>query len=325
MKYTILLVTVLSSFMFKNNVLAVQPTVNLFGIIEIESSYNQPYSGSATSTLDLAKVELGLTTQINKHVSAEIILLHEENNLDVDTVMLAFNDSNLTFIAGQIYLPFGRFNTNMLSDPLTHYLAETREAAIQLTYEVDNFSSSFYIFNGDNKQYNGTADKVDNFGLNARISYINDIGDSNNLQDTIKTNLGNNKTKKHIAGIGISTVIEIQNIQLIAEYISAIDNFAVSELSFNGYGAKPNSMNIEAGYNFKLLNKLTNIGIAYQTTKQALGLGLEKSSLSTTISFHIMKNTDLMFEFSKKKDYSTNDGGTGNTSKSVAAKLSVEF
>jgi len=333
-KYIILAVTVLLSFTFKNNALAIE----LVGLNEIKRSHNRSYSGSE-SVHNLTKIELALNAQVYKQLSAEVVLMHEDNNheIDVAALNLALNDDRWILTAGQVYLPFGSFDSNMISDPFTLELAETRKSAIQVSYKNNNFVSVFYIFNGKNKQNNGIDDTVDNFGFNLKyktkqnsklttgISYINDIGDSNSLQDVIESNQGNNNVRKHVAGIGMSAVLEFHRVKLIAEYISAIDNFASTELAFNGQGAKPSAANIEAGYDFTLSGKPATFAVAFQITEQALGLDIPKSSLSTALTLFIMKKTSLAFEFSNKNDYSTNDGGTDKTSKSLTAKFAIEF
>ena len=120
-------------------------------------------------------------------------------------------------------------------------------------------------------------------------------------------------------------MIQFHNTQLIAEYITATNNFSPAELTFNGQGAKPSAINFEIGQSFILADKPATFGIAYQVSEQALGLDFAKSSLSTAVNIHIMDKTLLSFEVANKNDYSINMGGTGETSKSFTAKLTVEL
>lgn len=120
-------------------------------------------------------------------------------------------------------------------------------------------------------------------------------------------------------------MLDVNNIHIIAETISATDNFTSSELSYNGQGAKPSAMNFEVGYNFTLFGNEATVDLAYQTTEQALGLGLPKSSVSTAITFLVMNDVTLAFEIAKQKDYSINNGGTGNTADTFTAKLATAF
>lgn len=170
---------------------------------------------SSTSDFVVATAELGLAVQVHDWVSTEITLLHEEDdsNLEVDvaTVTIAQPDGPWFVTSGQFYMPFGVNETNLASNPLTLEIVETRETALQPGFEASGFSGSFFGFNGTNKD--GTDNRIDNFGLALRYAhesdaltlavitaYINDIGDSDNLETTIAGNLGSNNLIGHVGG-----------------------------------------------------------------------------------------------------------------------------
>jgi hypothetical protein len=54
---------------------------------------------------------------------------------------------------------------------------------------------------------------------------------------------------------------EMDDFNVIAEYVTAHDDFQVGELAFAGSGAKPRAFNIEAGYSFKLAGKPATVGL----------------------------------------------------------------
>ena len=94
------------------------------GLIELEAAYQRPYAGPSASDLSLATLELGLQTQVSAWVEAGITLLYEEDAtpLEVDIAYLSLGNperSPYSLSAGQVYLPFGAFETHMISDPLT--------------------------------------------------------------------------------------------------------------------------------------------------------------------------------------------------------------
>ena len=158
-----------------------------------------PENGESESDVTLATVELGLAANLNENVSADILFLFEEDetDLEVDTAQLRYDFSNspLSLTAGQIYVPFGTFQTALISDTLTLELGETRESALLLEYEQDAWSGSFYLFNGDNNEDGGN--NIDSWGANVAYTndrfslgfgFINNIGDSDALQDSLSSN-----------------------------------------------------------------------------------------------------------------------------------------
>ena len=347
MNYKVLSAAIITALSTQNIALAEDksavPAIDLSAVIEIEAAHTSPYTGESSSDISVATVELGLSGRVNEQISAEVVLLHEEDDedtnfeVDVATVNYAPKNNNWSFTAGQSYVPFGSFESNMVSDPFTLVMGETSESVLQANFESGNLGTAFYLFNGSNKKNAGKDDRVDNYGINlsynsegdvnftGSVGYINDIGDSDGLQDTINSTLGSNDVQQHVAGTSVSAIIEAADFSFIAEYVTATDNFAVTEIAFNGQGAKPRTLNIEAGYGFELSGKPATIAIAYQSSDEALALGLAESRTSAALSIDVMDNTSLAFEIAQDKDYDIAEGGTGETARTITAKLATEF
>jgi hypothetical protein len=178
--------------------------IEIAGLIEVEASYLSPYEGDSESDIVLATAELGIRSQVNDWVEAGISFLYEqdETDLEVDTAYLTLGNADaspLFLTAGQVYVPFGVYETNLVSDPLTLDIGEARETALQLGFEQSGFSGSLYVFNGDNNVK--SKDRIEGWGANLGFGqdsddrswsvgagYINDLGDSDTLQDSINDN-----------------------------------------------------------------------------------------------------------------------------------------
>jgi hypothetical protein len=305
-------------------------------LIEVEASQHDPYAGDSSSDIALATAEIGLSCQFNDSVSGEITLLYEGETTDVDVaaITIAPPGSAWSVTAGQIFVPFSSFESNMVSDPLTLEIGETRESAVQLDFGSKLLTASIYAFNGTNKQNEGADDKIanfgatlayafenDSFGLSASAGYINDIGDSDGLQD----GLGTNNIRNHVPGQTVSALITAGPFTLIGEYVRASDEFQATELEFNGEGAQPSAWNIEAGYNFALAGKGAIFALGVQGTDEALALELPKTRTLAALSVGILDNTTLAFEYAQDRDYDESDGGTGNTASTITAQLALEF
>lgn len=314
--------------------------VKLSGAVELEASHTDPFVGNATSDFVVATAEIGVEAQVHDWVEAQITLLHEEDdtNLEVDVARFKIAPPEAPWFlqGGQFYVPFGTYDSNMISSPLTLEIAETRETAAQVGFETNGFSGSAYTFNGTNKD--GGDDRIDNFGLavgyakeagdvtfSVNAGYINDIGDSDNLETTISANLGSNNVVDHVPAWAVSGVVQFGPISLMGEYLTAIDEFAANEVAFAGNGAKPSAWNIEAGYTFSVMDKETVFALAYQGTDEALAIGQPEQRYMVGLSMALTEYVGVGVEWAHDEDYSVAEGGTGNAADTVTAQLAIGF
>lgn len=113
-------------------------------VVEVEGSY-QHQDGNDESALKLSTFELGLDAKLMPGVSGAASLLWEEDDtepVDLDTAFINLGGMEripVTFSAGRMYLPFGSYNSLMVSDPLPLELGETRET-VRLEYAHGLFS-----------------------------------------------------------------------------------------------------------------------------------------------------------------------------------------
>ena len=318
--------------------------IEIGGVAEVEAAYNDPDEGDSTSDIVLATAELGVAAQVNDWISAETTLLFEEDDtdleVDVAVITIAPPEGSWFIQSGLMYEPFGTFETNLISDPLTLEIAETRESSILAGIEKNGFTSGVYIFNGDLSE-DGDSD-IDNFGVFAgyalenesgstftiNVGYINDIGDSDTLQDVIQENIDAAVVdySDYVGGISIDAMYNYGPFNVVAEYISATDNFEAEELPFNTGGAKPEAFNLEVGYSFNVGSVPMTAALAYQGTDDAVALELPEERIIGGLSAEIFDATSLSFEWAHDDDYSSSDGGTdefgGHT---FTSQLAVEF
>ncbi len=301
--------------------------VEISGVLEVEAGYNDPDSGGSSSDISLATAEIGIAAQINDWVAGEITLLYEEDDtdleVDVATITIADPDGPWFVSAGQQYVPFGTYETNLISDPLT----------------LDGFVGGLYVFNGDLAPrgddqidaygaFAGFSHEGESHGFAVNLGYISDIGDADGLQDTIQDNINIAAVDydDHVAGVTLDAKVTTGPFMFIAEYTTAVDSFQANELAFNATGAQPSAFNIEAGYSFTLVGRDATVAVAYQETDEAVALGLPEKRVAVALSVDVMENTALSFEWAHDDDYSAADGGTGASGgDTVTAQLAVEF
>jgi hypothetical protein len=308
--------------------------IQIGGAIEVEAGYHSPYTGKDTSDLVVSTIELGVDAQLNDWVAGKVTLLYEEDEtpleVDVGILTIAPPDGPWFINAGRQYVPFGTYETYLVSDPLTLELGETRETAVLFGLASTGFVGAFYVFNGDSEK---SGDNIDHYGATAgythldddsafamHVGYINHIGDSDTLQDTIGGNVND-----YVGGVAIDARLSNGPIEVIADYVAATGRFDATELAFNGNGAAPKAWHLEVAYTFALASWPTTVAFGYQASDEALALDLPETRIATALSVEVADNTTLSFEWAHDKDYGTGDGGTGKTSETATAQLAVEF
>ncbi|MDH5324690.1 MAG: LbtU family siderophore porin [Gammaproteobacteria bacterium] len=317
-------------------------TMSISGVVEVEANMGTEDTVDV-SGVALATVEIGIETQINENVSAQVVMLHEDpDTWEVDTGTITMKTDMVDVLGGRQYVPFGAFESHMVSDPLTLELAETREAAFLFSTDMGPLSASFYVFNGDSIDTSG-EDTLSQYGASVSYSsesesmnygvgfdYISSFADSDGLQDALDFAGGTTLTS-YVAGYAVHGRLEMGDLSVFGEYVTAMDKFDPLEIAHNGGGATPSAMGVEVGY--KLGDDTVAAG--YQHTAQALALGLPEYRFLFAYSFSPADRTTVSVEYMQTQQYSSSvDGellaggafvGSGNSDSMITVQMAVEF
>jgi hypothetical protein len=293
------------------------------GLVELEGSYtdNDGFSDDEASDIVVATVELAIGAVITDDITAELAFLYEEDDTDfeVDIATIAIDDIadlNINLLMGQFYQPFGRFETNMVNDTLVLETAETRLTSALIAWGTGPFSVGAYIFNGD---VDSGDDTLDNFGLTTNLEtedftlgfdYISNVYDSDAISDLIP---GGQVDDKEGALIVRGTTA-VGPVNFIGEY------FIAEELGDFG-DIEPEILHLEIG--MQLGGWL--VSGAYQTTDDAVALGLPENRYSVSAGTTIVENVAVTIEYWYDEDYDESDGGTDDDANSIVAQISVFF
>jgi len=313
--------------------------VKISGLMQIDANFGKDYNDNSVNDIILRKIELGLDSQINDRTAMHILLEHEDGMSGMDVT-----EGNITldltkgwyFTGGRMVVPFGIFETNMISDTLTKSLGEAHEDALQIGYSgEEGFYGSLYVFNGDTIEtstLNKGDDTAEHFGANigylfksgemtldVGADYASNIADADSVFDTLSAN-NVISLDSYISGIALHGVYSNGPWSAIVEYVMA-DKFQTTELAFNGQGAEPSAANIEAAYSFDW----GTLALSYQTTDETQALGLPENRILVGVSKNLFENTTLKVEYAKDDDYSTTDGGSGNDASNLTFQLGVTF
>ncbi|OUS29356.1 hypothetical protein A9Q99_09655 [Gammaproteobacteria bacterium 45_16_T64] len=328
--------------------------VVLSGAVEVEAGYARAYDDSKSSDIVLATAELAVDADIAEGVSAHVGLLYEEDDtdLELDEGYISLEKGIFFVNAGQMYVPFGSYSSNLVSDPLTLEFGETRESTVEVGLSAGPFAASVYVFKGDIGNDNEEQSKVENFGVSLvladgsesfsyefGVDYISSFADTDGLTGALDdvadeaagpTVDAEASLEDYVAGLSVDGSVSFGPINLIAEYTTALDEFNSTELAFDGEGAKPSAFNLEVGYLLDLGCE-TQFALAFQGTKEAQALGQPERRIAIAASSAIAENTSLSLEFARDTDYDEDDSddndndGDGDTADTITLQLAVAF
>ncbi len=239
--------------------------VTLHGLLEAEAAYSKPDGGDEESDLNLATAELSIETTLNEYIGGHLTLLYEEDDssdddIDVDEAVISLRTSGQFFgqspslHVGRMYVPFGMFNSYMISDPLTLELGETQNTTMLIALDGDIWTLKAGTFNGD-ADAAGDNNNIDSLvvslevaageNLNFGTSYISDLAESDNelVQDSTLYS-------SSVAGVSAFLSAHYGQIGFEAEYLAALEDFG-SALVATGEdltGQRPEAWNLELAW-----------------------------------------------------------------------------
>lgn len=291
--------------------------ITLSGLIEVEASYEHAdFADSGTPDTDssdiaLATVELGIDADITKHVGGHLLFKWEDgdSSVDVDEGFIIIDGEDvipLYLNAGKMYLPFGRFESHFISDPLTLEIGEINEGAAKIGYVHNRAEVCLGAFNGDVDEVGDdnhiddfvvsvtvTPDISEKFDLAFGVSYISNIGDSDGLEGEIT---GAGTVKNDVPGLGIFLSLGFQDRYFVElEYVGATDDFQAGELKFdNGQAFKPVTWNIEFSF---LPVQALEIAVRYEGGDDLGDDFLPDERYGGAVSYTLFDNTTLAAEY----------------------------
>jgi len=320
--------------------------ITMSGVVEVEAGFStaDPVDGESTDDSDIAvaTVEVGIGAKIVDHVSGDILFLYEDGeDIAVDEAFITLDGEDvipLYLRAGELYVPFGNFESHMISDPLTLEIAETREAALQIGTETGGFYGSAFMFNGDVNESDADDDHIDNFGANAGfgmeseifqfdvgVSYINNLIDADGWEgaiEDINSELEEGEEfalNEYVGGVGAYAIIGVGPVTFIGEYVTALDDVKWVDADANLTNEDQiAAWNAEIGFGFAIGAKEATLAVAYQGTDNAQNR-LPETRYLGTFGVSVFENTTLALEY-LMDEYENDDEATALT-----AQLAIEF
>ncbi|HAT2067922.1 TPA: FlxA-like family protein [Legionella pneumophila] len=353
------------------------PIISLSGKAEPAATFNNPFRSTNTDgDITLGSSELDVAAALNENVEAYIAIAYDESppaigprvnnsafNLNMGFVNIGNLDkSPLYFTAGQVYVPFGRYSSAMVSAPVTMNLARTKTRPVIFGYKSQADTGPFgavYGYRSDTTLGRSGVGGV-NLGyifgfdndINGEIGggFISSIADAGGMQSTganVGTTFGGfgsitngNENVRKTKAADVHGHVGYDRYNLTLEWVGAIQSFRPQDLSFNGQGARPQAAQAELGMTFMAFNRPASIGVGYQWTKEALALNLPKQRYIGVFNISIWKDTVESIEYRHDIDYGLTQFangaappglvnlptlGTGKSADTVSAQIGVYF
>lgn len=353
-----------------------RPILALSGKVEPIGTIGQPYFGATRGDWNLGSDELDLAAILNNKVEAYMGLAYNaappsNNNQRVANSSVGLNMgfvnigdldvSPIYLTAGQLFAPFGRFSTSMVSPTLPMMLARIKARPIILGYKSQTSTGIFaaiYGFRGDTT-LNTTGVGGVNLGyildaLRATteigVSFVSSLDNSIGMQNTGSmpgttfggfASLTNGNEYVHkVPGVDAHLTTSFDRYNITLEWASSLGRFHVEDLSFNGRGALPQAAQIEGGVTFFSFDRPSSIAAAYQLAYQTLALNIPHQRINVVYNISIWKDTVESLEYRHDIDYGSNQFangiappglvnqntiGTGGTADTLMAQIGIYF
>jgi len=322
------------------------PIISISGKSEPIAVINSAFSGSTNADLTLGSSEIDIAAALNQNVEAYIAIAYDEsppsvgpriNNSAFNLNMGFVNIGNLDktpfyFTAGQLYVPFGRYSSSMISAPVTLNLARTKTRPFIFGYKSQADQGVFAAVFGYRSDTTLSTTGVGGANLGyvfkygedsgeVGVSYISSIDDAAGMQSTgsaIGTTFGGfgsftngSEMVRKTPAMDVHGILGFDRYNFTAEWAGAIEPFRAQDLSFNGRGAKPQGLQLEAGMTFRSFDRPSSVGLGYQWTKDALALNLPHYRFAGVYNISIWKDTVESIEYRHDIDYNVNQFANG--------------
>ena len=285
--------------------------VTVEGLVEVSAAWSKQGSDKDTD-VNVDTVELDLGFEATDRLSASIALLYEEgeedNHVVVDSAEIVYEFADafpgLSLHAGKIYMPFGSFETALISDPLTLELGEISDGAVGLVFESEFVDLAAYAFAGDINDETDDAEKLQYVaaatlkpfeGLSLKAAVLSDICEAaldDDVADTLEklAEEGLDPSYDGALGVNFAALLELGDFTIAAEYLAAAE-----DVEFCGEKAgKPQTWSIDVAW--AATDRLT-LAARYEGSKEFLPEEMPEKQFGVGGEYAFDDNLSLAVEY----------------------------
>ncbi len=303
--------------------------ITLSGLIELEAAYNKPEGGDESSDLTLATVELGLEVQATDYLGGHIVLLWEENEtepIDLDEAVITltkpqpFWGVTPSFTGGKMYLPFGKFNSYMITDPLTLDLGESNQSVGMISLAGEQWTLQAGAFSGETDT-SGDNNTIDGWVTSLEMQPLEHLGFGVSfISDLAESDIGlvedEDLYEETVPGAAAYVSWQFGQFGLEAEYVTALDNFDPTLVGLTDLtGDRPSAWNLELAW---MPDDRWQVAGRYE---QADDFQDDVTRYGAAVSYGLFEHAVLALEYL----HSDAKGPEADPDHTVTAQLAFEF
>lgn len=249
------------------------------------------------------------------------------NDVALDSGFVTIGNLQFTpvyFTAGRYNVPFASFAGDTISavGPVPVMLASVHADALSLGYNPNKPNSvvaNTFVYN-PNVDVNKSS--APGYGVNLALKhkfaelqtklgggYVSNIADSGG----IKKLYSGSKISHAVPAGDINMSVSYGNYGVVAEYISALSDFASKDMTYNNRAALPSVLHTEVYYNGRVLRKINTVSVGLTQTFQALAVSLPQQRVYISDTANIYKNLNVGVELNFDTNYAKSNSAVFKT------------
>jgi hypothetical protein len=240
--------------------------------------------------------------------------------------------SPIYFSIGQMYVPFGRYASAMITTPLTQSMGRISARAAVLGYSNGPLFAQVYGYNSLSQSRSSfpTDEGGVNFGgeydfgvqsLSFGIGAVTNMADSqgalNNTSPSGFTGFnaaGTTFTLRHnVPAVDVYANYNRDTWSFIIEGLGAARSYSPLDMYYgsSGAGAKPAAFHTEFDYNTHFFGKPATAAVTYGQTWQALAMNLPRHSISVIYDVQVWRQAAIGVEIRHDMNYKSGTASGG--------------
>lgn len=296
-------------------------------------------ASSSTTSSDSATLDLEFGYQPCDWFKGDLLITwDDETPLEIDEGFITVGDTEtfpLFLTAGKLTLPFGLFETSMISDSLTQEIGEIKTYAGVLGVEWQGLYASTFIYDGSTIDGDDGGRDLKVFGAGAGYLYeeddvvfmagggwVENIADADSFSEFLDED--NLHLKDSTPGAVVYSLLEYGPYTLVAEYVAALEHIEVIDEDEAVDLGRSEAWNTEISYSIEIEDVEVVTALTYGQS-ESLGDLLPKKRLGGGVTVFPRPYLKLAVEYLREYDYSVSKGGTGDEADIVTLQLGLEY
>lgn len=304
-----------------------------------EDGFDEPGDGSSTTSDGDASLDLELTYAPSDWLKGDMIISwDDETPLEIDEGFVTVGDTEsfpLFLVAGKLTLPFGLFETSMISDSLTLEAGEIKTYAAVLGAEWQGLYVSAFIYDGSTIDGDDDGRDLKVFGAGAGYLYEQDDtvfmvggGWTENIADADSFSEFLDEEHLHLTdrvpGFDVYSLLEYGSLTLSAEYVAALEHIEVFDEEEAADLGRSEAWNAEISYGIEVHDVVLVTALSYGRSDSLGGL-LPEKRVGAGLAVLPLPYLKIACEYLREYDYPVSRGGTGDEANIVTFQIALEY